>query len=352
MPTARYVAALCNIVGCFIRCLEYFVDPVKYGFWIVLFGSLIVAFGQAPLLIGAPKLTALWFADDERNVSTSIGALSNLVGMGMAYVLGPPILKHYNFHVLFLVQLGFALIFNLPTILFFRERPKLPPSTSNHDENMSNVGQAFKTVFRIRGFVCLFFGFGLGFGLFATLFTVLSQIVTSIPKYTYTQTDAGWFGVIMIGGGIIGAGIFGTILDKYKTFKTCLIITFICTIFAFFSLYLSMYSTFSYPKTWISVALSCGVIGFFAISALPISMESAVEVCYPLPEASVSGILMLGGNLFSIIVTVIVSIIDDGKIQLEFMIGCLFICIFFMFFFKGPYQRMEFESAHKYTVFQ
>lgn len=51
-------------------------------------------------------------------------------------------------------------------------------------------------------------------------------------------------------------------------------------------------------------------MGFFAISGLPIAMESAIEVTYPTPEATPTGVLILSGNLFGILILIGMNVLQ------------------------------------------
>ena len=57
----------------------------------------------------------------------------------------------------------------------------------------------------------LFFIFSLGIGIFNSVIALFNQIV---ENYDYTNDDAGYFGALLVGCGIIFAGLAGYVLDR------------------------------------------------------------------------------------------------------------------------------------------
>jgi predicted MFS family arabinose efflux permease len=63
-------------------------------------------------------------------------------------------------------------------------------------------------------------------------------IITGIllDDYGYSDSDAAIFGLIFLLGGILGAVIFGCIVEKFKNYRSMIILTALFTAIAPFSL--------------------------------------------------------------------------------------------------------------------
>lgn len=159
-----------------------------------------------------------------------------------------------------------------------------------------------------------------------TLGTVIGIITT---QYGYSASNASLFGAVFIVGGIIGSGVFGTIVEIKKNYKvvTCVIcaITAISPIGLLFAL-----KSLNVAAT----AIGCTVVGFASVSILPVGIDFGVELTHPVAESISSGLLMSSGQLFGIIFTVVSSLLitkkgDSGIIISELMM------ILFAFFASG-----------------
>lgn len=95
-------------------------------------------------------------------------------------------------------------------------------------------------------------------------------------------------------------------------------------------------------------------------------MEAAVEVTYllhcyyclvfvplqlmryPMPEATVTGLLLLIGSTFAVIEIVVSSLLQqaNGRMMhsMLFLLSSTVLSTFFVFFFGGPYKRYEYEK--------
>lgn len=114
-----------------------------------------------------------------------------------------------------------------------------------------------------------------------------------------------WVAVLMVCG-LLGAVVFGLIIDKTKLFKeagvaaysmaSLSIITFInvCYICAYHAAHSDLSQTVqlaNYPNLPVPIAVSLCLFGLFALPLFPVCLELGVEVTYPVAEATSSGLL-------------------------------------------------------------
>jgi len=90
--------------------------------------------------------------------------------------------------------------------------------------------------------------------IFNSLMTVIQQI---IDPAGYTSDDAGSFGGILIGSGLVGAMIVGPVLDYTKAYKTVLKIGMPIGLVA-----VTCFVSQLKPDNWTLVAVFIGCLGF------------------------------------------------------------------------------------------
>ena len=75
--------AIFVMVGAWIRML---LVPAN-NFGVVCIGSILTAFGQVCYLLSVSKISSIWFADNQRSISTAIGGISIALGSIIGFVL-------------------------------------------------------------------------------------------------------------------------------------------------------------------------------------------------------------------------------------------------------------------------
>jgi hypothetical protein len=95
--------------------------------------------------------------------------------------------------------------------------------------------------------------------------------------------------------GMVGAILFGGLTDHFRRYREILIGCFCMAVVFMFLLALA----FQLEWGFAAITTLFGLIGFFALALLPVSMEAAVEVTYPAPEAVVTSFILLFGNIWA-----------------------------------------------------
>ena len=380
----RYLSSVESIFG----------EQKHIAFAVLFFGQTIAAIAQPFFTNTAAKMAGEWFPVSERDVATVIGSLFNPLGNAVGNVL-PSILvtcvtsKGVCVHVtgmnqLMLVQAILGTLAWGWCFGWFRQEPPTPPSKSALERRSFRIAneqspkhlriyptQMIKrdlaTLIGDREFRKLLVGFGIGLALFNALLTVIEQIIQPVycdptgpnPSHideSAAQNDAGIYGAVLIGLGLLGAAIVGPILDrthKYKLFlKLGLVIPLLATLLFVFSLK---------PRNSTMVASSFGVLGLVMMPLLPVSLETGVECTYPVPEESSSMMLMSVGNILGAVFIVVYTRLiqmrpnyctyNGGKVKnmfnpaATFTMSVVLFASFFIFSYNGPYKRLEAEKA-------
>ncbi|XP_073676727.1 solute carrier family 49 member A3 [Garra rufa] len=282
-----------NMLGAILRVIGMLNSiPERAMFPIVMGGQTLCALAQ-PLVIFAPtKLAALWFPDHQRATANMMASMANTVGLLLANIFSPMILKYTN--TLFML----LLIYAIPAIVAcflatvgIRERaPPKPPSASMVTSSSEPFLKGVKLLLTNKAYIILLVCFGSGIGVFTCFSTLLEQILC---VKGYSNDFAGVCGAVAIVFGVVGAFLLGMYVDKTKKFtevtKINMCLTAIgCSVFA-------VVSQLSDQKFIIGAV--CAWFGLFGYSVYPIAMELGVECSYPVGEATSSGLIFVSGQI-------------------------------------------------------
>ena len=255
----------------------------------VVIAQIGIAIGQPFVMNAVTKVGVRWFPLHERATQSGLSVLAQFVGIIIAMVLTPILFKMYGMEKMLMiygiVTLAGAVIF----ILFNREHPPTPPCPPGHDERIA-VFAGLKHILKQKDMIYLIIVFFIALGIFNAITTWIEQIVS--PR-GFTITQAGIAGALMMIGGIIGASILPVLSDKLRKRKLFMVIGAIGAIPGIVGM--------TYAGSYWLLLASGFVFGFFLLSAAPICYQYGAEICYPAPEATSEGLLLLAGQISGII---------------------------------------------------
>ena len=143
----------------------------------------------------------------------------------------------------------------------------------------------------------------------------------------------------MIMCGVGGAGVSGLLISKTYRYKEVILgavaIAVGCNLW--FALALV-------PDNRVVIACSLAVLGFSALSVLPVVLEVGVEYTYPIPESTSSGFLCAWANLFAIIYIGVLSFVNG---QAWIGLGTFVVALILVLFLQREYRRLDFERKLK-----
>ena len=129
----------------------------------------------------------------------------------------------------------------------------------------------------------------------------------------------------MIVGGVIGAVVIPALSDKQHTRQKYLVLAFVGAIPGLIGL--------TFATTSMLLFLSASVMGFFLVSAMPISMQYAAEVTYPTPEGTSNSLIQLFGQASVVFVYIMEALkAPDGSFtpSLLLAIGLMLLSLVFI----------------------
>ncbi|KAK6488922.1 feline leukemia virus subgroup C receptor-related protein 1-like [Huso huso] len=140
-----------------------------------------------------------------------------------------------------------------------------------------------------------------------------------IVQYKDEEVNAGRIGLTLVVAGMVGSIICGFWLDLTKAYKGTTLIVYLLSFIGI------LIFTFTLDLGYlILVFVTAGILGFFMTGYLPLGFEFGVEMTYPVPEGTSSGLLNASAQVFGIIFTLI-----QGKLTTDYnpLAGNIFLCV-------------------------
>jgi MFS family permease len=256
---------------------------------IVLIAQIGIAVGQPFVLNSVTKVGVRWFPLHERATQAGISVLAQFVGIIIAMAATPYLFMSFGMEKMLMIYgiatLAGAVIF----LLLNKEHPPTPPCPPGHDERIG-VFAGMKHIFKQRDMIYLLIIFFIVLGIFNAVTTWIEQIIS--PR-GFTITQAGIAGALMMIGGIVGASTLPPLSDKMRKRKPFLVLAMIGIIPGLVGLALV-------GNYWLLLASSF-IFGFFIMAGGPVGFQYGAEICYPAPEATSQGLLLLAGQISGIL---------------------------------------------------
>jgi FLVCR family MFS transporter 7 len=252
-------------------------------------------------------------------------------------------------------------LISILTFIGYHNTPPSPPSASaqirinqaEEKKKMSLIKQCLcifqdlKIIFSRTSLWFLLLSFGFGIGAFNALSTVIAQLT---QPYGYTAEDSTIFGAALLATGLVTAGIFGAILDKFKLYKSIMLTqTGLLSVSLLFMTLIIQERSVLYL---ILLTVSVGCIGGSGLPYLPCGLEASMELAFPAEEGTVAGLMILFTQFFGIIGTLIATWLlnwfpETAKPTL-FVLFLFAVLSFVLLIPLWPnYKRMEEERKEK-----
>ena len=283
---ALWLGTILNCIGTVIRVLSaYLPMTVPYlGYGVAMLGQFIIALAQPYGLYAPAKVAAVWFPDNERVLANSIVSMSGMMGNGASLLVSSLIVQSTDrLPILLILTAGLALVPLIMTVCgVWRKSPKVPPSPSA--EKGLKTWPGVKRLLRNWRFLFMCLVLMIEFGVVNAITVLLPQFMC---PFGYSQLYAGIIGGSTIFIGTIGGLFVGYFLDKTKQLEEVSKLSMCLTLLAS----ILVMELFRIPNIKIPLALAYFMFGIFAIIQVPVFIELAIEVTYPVAVATCSGIL-------------------------------------------------------------
>jgi MFS family permease len=254
------------------------------NFSLVMAITIGIAIAQPFLLNAWTKVPANWFALEERATAVGLVTLANLLGTALGMVLTPILIESLPIPTVQLIYGGFAAVSAVLFVVLAREKPSTPPCPPGQEVRALML-DGLKHALKVKTFWYVLLVSFIGLGIFSGITTWVENIIR--PR-GFSPTDAGTLGALMIVGGVIGAVVIPAFSDRQRKRQKYLVIAFVGALPGLLGL--------TFATSPILLFASAFVMGFFLVSAMPVSMQYAAEVTHPTPEGTSNSLIQLFGQ--------------------------------------------------------
>ena len=312
-----------------------------------------------PALLNSPgKIAANWFREDIRTVICTICCLADTVGIfvgflwNMAFIDEDAPRDEYRDQVFNYILSEFILnvVFCLPAFFIFKDKPDIPPSPSQSDDNSKKIGlvQSLKMLFTNIRFIYL---------LIATLFVVgyydvMGTIINSLfEMYGITGNESNIIYAVSSVAGMLASLLISWLLDKYKKFKLFMVILCISgtVLQALFTFLMELAKSKDFSAYAVALVLYT-LVNIIVVPFYTIGMNYACEITYPVGESINGGIMMTMSQLSGIGGTFLCDHFinhneDKPWISNVILLGFFAISCIFVFLFDEKLNRQEVDKV-------
>ncbi|XP_036903382.1 solute carrier family 49 member A3 [Sturnira hondurensis] len=309
----RWATVLCawlNFIGSVLRAIPCMPVSVQDPFAFLMGGQSLCALAQTLVIFSPAKVAALWFPEHQRATANMIGTMANPLGVLVANVLSPALVKKGDdipiMLGVYMIPAGLTCL--LATSCLWESVPPTPPSAGAAQSTSEKFLDGLKLLLRNKAYVILAVCFGGGIGIFSS-FSVLLQQVLCVEGYS--NEFAGLCGALFIVFGILGALGLGLYVDRTRHFTEAVKVGFcltslVCVAFALVS---------QLRGQTIALAAICSLLGLFGFSVAPIAMELAVECSFPVGEGAAAGLVFILGQVEGALIMLMLTALTVRRVK-------------------------------------
>lgn len=347
----RTILTIATGCGVAATSLQY-AGSKKESYRLVMIGQFFAAVAYGNIIQIPGKLSAVWFAPQERGISTSIGVFMNIMGVAVGFIQpahqipasddNEIILQGLKSFYLSRVIIAFVIF--LLTLLFYKEHPPTPTSVIEGKEDITFI-VSLKMLLRDVHFNLMAHAYGIYFGLFVAISVIISQLVTwQYGGTAEVQHLIGWMGFTCDLAAIFSCLVIGFYLDRYAQHKAVAVFLNCGSMLLWLLFVILLTHTNNFQLLFLSYVLY-GTVG---IPYFASGLEQAAEMTSPVPEGTSSTVVLLLGNIYGFIMifTFGVMIEEDYPLTTVYVILALYvISTAFVSFAKTELKRSEAEST-------
>ncbi|XP_076403232.1 solute carrier family 49 member A3 isoform X6 [Peromyscus maniculatus bairdii] len=356
---ATVLGAWLNFAGSLLRAVPCLDVRIPNPFAFFMSGQSLCAVAQTLVISSPAKLAALWFPEHQRATANMIGTMSNPLGILMANVLSPALVKKAEDipMMLGIYIVPAALACFLATACLWESVPPTPPSAGAANSTSESFFHGLKLLIQNKAYVILAICFGGGIGIFSSFSALLEQILCANG---YSNEFSGLCGALFIVFGILGALLLGLYVDRTKHFTEATKIGLCLTSMTFVAFALVS----QLRGQTFALAAICSLLGLFGFSVAPVVMELAVECSFPVGEGASAGLIFVLGQAEGVLIMLLLTALTvrrtgpsfstcqqgeeplDWTESLLLLAGlCTLLTCVLVLFFNTPYRRLEAESG-------
>ncbi|XP_021361904.1 disrupted in renal carcinoma protein 2 homolog isoform X2 [Mizuhopecten yessoensis] len=377
--TFKYAGLRRSLLGCCllmflgtgIRCITSHPD---YTLWTMNAGAVLNGVAGTVPFAGPPLLAALWFPPDQRATATATSSVFNYGGVAVAFIFGPQLVSspHYRYETdnrtelsltltteatinrtvltnfdtleseimrLMYIECGYAGLLLLLVLIYFPDKPALPPSTTASMERIE-YKKALLKMSKNGNLWLIALAYAVPAGVYGVYGSVFDVILNPVGV---AQSEAGWIGFYSTIAGCASGLVIARFADMFmKHMKVFLIGLFILATGSF--VWLTLLCNQTIPFSIVQLYASSIMGGMFLNGCIPLFYELACEASYPVSEGLAGGFMTWLNNLFGILFLLALLIPGIGTAWMNFcLVGSVGLGLLVLFVFPEKYTRTDID---------
>nr|XP_053630818.1 uncharacterized protein LOC128687385 [Cherax quadricarinatus] len=353
----RLAVLTCTLLltlGTVLRCFTSQETPFTV---ICHISSILFAFAACMTLSLPAMIAAVWFPPNERITATAVGALMCQLG-GAAMYMGPLIVAspsrkdnvtiaeaddiRGDIMVLMYIHFGAAALLLLVAIVYFPSSPPTPPSASSAKERI-DFFSGIRNIIKNLPLLLVLLTYAFSFGIPVVWIGVLNLSLIDINIY---QEQAMGVAVTAVSCSSVAAFITARITDKVYGHLRVTIMGFLVLSSIFFLWFLLLTTEVIVPSlAQVYVAVAGGVS--FEYATVPLLVELAVEIGYPIPESVTGAMLTFTFNLVALVFLGLFQIPIVNHLWVSYVLfGCVSLTVLPLLFVKETHKRSDTDRKH------
>ena len=175
-------------------------------------------------------------------------------------------------------------------MVVIKDRPDKPPSAvSEVVPKQIGWAETWELLRDNKNFTLLLVAFSLPFGSFLAVGSLMSNI---FDPFGFKPSAVAYVSLALLVSGVIGAVIFGCLLDKWKLYK---LLMSICASIVCIATCLLMTIMYMLPGVKAPIAICLIIGGVFGTGYFPLCFAYSAELTFPMQPALIDGLMNLIG---------------------------------------------------------
>jgi len=345
-----------SVIGLWVRTLS------THSFVWIFVGQTFAGFAQPYFYSTPQKISNVWFGISERPWATTLMVCSLTFGNAFGAIIpqffmdlatdpknqDPGQMRseiHRMMNLMAYVGSGCLVLI----LIFMRGKPQTPSSQGAEVEAEAeklNVSNSLKTLLKDKNVMCLLVASAIVNGSLVNYFSTINQVTFPFGITSSQISDIVCISTIT---GLIGSAVGATIIHRSRKYNWVIIGSGVISLIALVGNLLLVKSG---PYAFGAVAVAYSVL---IAPVLPVSLEYAMELSFPLAEATVGGLWFVVNQLSSTLESFVIDTIldQDGEnptqkaasIAFYITIGIQFLGVLPLFFIKENLKRTKYEQG-------
>jgi Na+/melibiose symporter-like transporter len=220
-------------------------------------------------------------------------------------------------------------------ILFFRSKPKIPPSNSQNDYQSPPLMICLKMMLKNKSFLLLLLNFTCVLTYLNVYGTILNEC---FGRYNFADQQTSTIGVIANAISIIGSLGASMIIDKLKNYKTVQIFMNFAGLISHITMSIIL-ETVPANNSFVIIIILWSICNTSIITTYTSCMDLVIEITYPVGESISGGFIMMVNQITGIFFIIFSDYLMDNfkeRYLPNILCGVLYIISLFSIFTMKP----------------